>query len=460
MVTRSRAPKSAIVVGGGIAGIAAALRLAEAGVAVTLLETRKKLGGRATSFDDARTGERLDNCQHIAMGCCTNYLDLLGRLGVADKVEWSRTIWWVEPGGRRSAMRPGLTPAPAHFAGSFLVAKFLTTEEKIAIAGAMHALARAALDRLERETFAAWLDRHEQPAGAIEKFWAPVLASACNGWPDRVAASEAAHVFQEGFLAHRDAAAIGVPTAPLVDLYDAAESAIGCAGGAVRFGVSVARIEPNEIETADGERFAADAVICAVPFERARKIVAPDVQRTDRRFAGLARLEHSPILGVHLTYDRPVLDLPHAAMIGTGTQWVFRKDDAGTRVHAVVSAADEWMNLGEAEIVERVASDVASCFPAASAARLLSGRPVKEKRATFLPTVGSITARPTATGPSGLILAGDYTRTGWPSTMEGATRSGYIAAAAALGRDDAWALRPSLTPAPMYRAARALAGVE
>ena len=460
MVKRNRAVKSALVVGGGIAGIAAALRLAEAGVAVTLLETRKKLGGRATSFDDARTGERLDNCQHIAMGCCTNYLDLLGRLGVAGMVEWSRAIWWVERGGRRSAMRPGFTPAPAHFAGSFITAKFLTLEEKIAVAGAMLVLTRAALDRLEHETFAAWLDRHDQPAGAAEKFWAPIVASACNGWPERVAASEAAHVFQEGFLAHRDAAMIGVPSAPLVELYDSAESAIARAGGAVRLGASVARIDPNEVETADGERLGADVVICAAPFERALKIVAHDVQRADLRFARLARLEHSPILGVHLTYDRTVLDLPHAAMVGTGTQWVFRKDDAGTRVHAVISAADGWVDLGETEIVERVAADIAACFPAARAARLLSGRPVKEKRATFLPTVESIAARPTATGTSGLILAGDYTRTGWPSTMEGATRSGYIAAAAALGRDEAWALRPPLKSAPAYRAARALAGVE
>lgn len=457
---RAGAVKSALVVGGGIAGIAAALRLAEAGVAVTLLETRKKLGGRATSFDDARTGERLDNCQHIVMGCCTNFLDLLGRLGVAGMVEWSRAIWWVERGGRRSAMRPGFTPAPAHFAGSFITAKFLTIEEKIAVAGAMHVLTRAVLDRLEHETFAAWLDRHEQPAGAVEKFWAPIVASACNGWPERVAASEAAHVFQEGFLAHRDAAMIGVPTTPLVELYDAAESAIARAGGVVRLGASVTRIDPNEIETADGERLGADVIICAVPFERALRIVAPEVQRADRRFARLVRLEHSPILGVHLTYDRPVLDLPHAAMVGTGTQWVFRKDETGTRVHAVISAADGWVELGEAEIVERVAADVAACFPAARAARLISGRPVKEKRATFLPTVESVAARPTATGSSGLILAGDYTRTGWPSTMEGATRSGYIAASAALGRDEAWALRPPLKPAPAYRAARALAGVE
>lgn len=446
-----------VVVGGGIAGIAAALRLAEEGAPVTLLETRRKLGGRATSFDDVRTGERLDNCQHIAMGCCTNYMDFLRRLGVEDAVEWSRSIAWIEPGGRRSVLKPGLLPAPAHFAGSFLAARFLTTEEKIAIARGMHHATYADLDRLHSMTFAAWLESVEQPAGAIEKFWAPVVVSACNLWPDRLAASEALHVFQEGFLAHRDAAMIGVPSAPLVDLYDAAERVITAAGGEIRLGESCVRLDAHLVETATGERLGARAVICAVPFERAVRIVCDDAQRVDRRFSHLAALEHSPILGVHLTFDRPVMDLAHAALVGTGTQWLFRKDDAGTRIHAVISGAFAWVDLREEEIVSRVLSDVRACLPASRDAELISGRPVKEKRATFAPTPRSIEARPATTGPSGIILAGDYVQTGWPSTMEGAARSGYLAAAAALGKDEAWALRPSLTEAPMYRTARRVA---
>ncbi|RMH30075.1 MAG: FAD-dependent oxidoreductase [Planctomycetota bacterium] len=460
MVTRPGAARRVIVVGGGIAGIAAAVRLADAGVRVTILETRKKLGGRATSFDDARTGQRLDNCQHIVMGCCTNFLDLLNRLGVSGKIAWSRSIWWIEPGGRRSVMHPGLAPAPAHFAGSFLRARFLGAEDKVSIAGAMHRLARARLVDLEDETFAEWLARAEQTEPAVERFWAPVVVSACNGWPGRVAASEAAHVFQEGFLAHRDAARIGVPTTPLVELYDAAAGVIERAGGAVRLGVSVARLEPSAVETASGDRLEADRVICATPFERALSIVAQDVQATDPRFAAMRRLEHSPILGVHLTFDAPVLDLPHAALVGTGTQWLFRKDDAGARVHAVVSAADPWMSLNEDEIVGRVVEDVRRCLPGSRGARLVAGRPVKEKRATFLPTIESVRARPAVSGPSGVILAADYVRTGWPSTMEGAARAGYLAAGAALGLDGSWALRPSLRPAALYRAARALAGAD
>lgn len=453
-VNSQQTQKPFVVVGGGIAGIAAALRLAECGAPVALLETRQKLGGRATSFDDVRSGERLDNCQHIAMGCCTNYLDLLERLGVADKVAWSRDITWIEPGGRRSVMKPGVFPAPGHFAESFLGARFLTVDEKFAIAAGMHHAAYANLESLTSITFKDWLQRYDQPAGAIDKFWAPVVVSACNLWPERLAASEALHVFQEGFLAHRDAAMIGVPTTPLVELYDTAESIITKAGGTIHLGTSVARIDADEVETVSGEILPAHQVICAVPFERAIQIVSERAQGQDGRFRRLSRLEHSPILGVHLTFDRPVLDVAHAALVGVGTQWLFRKDDEGRKVHAVISGADSWVGLDEATIIERVLDDMRACLPKSEHAELVSGRPVKEKRATFAPTPASTSLRPETTGPSGVILAGDYVDVGWPSTMEGATRSGYLAAAVALGHDDAWALRPSLMPPAPYRAAR------
>jgi len=283
------------------------------------------------------------------------------------------------------------------------------------------------------------------------------VVSACNLPAQTVAASEAIHVFQEGFLAHCDAAMIGTPTVPLVELYSAAEEALRRAGGEVRLSTSVVRIDPHEVETADGERLAGDAVICAVPFERALRIVSDEVQQRDPRFEPLKQLKHSSILGVHLTFDEPVLDVPHAALVGVGTQWLFRKDEAGKRIHAVISGADSWMSLSEEEIISRVVEDVRECLPTARAATLISGRSVKEKRATFAPTPGSEMLRPSTTGPSGLILAGDYVQTGWPSTMEGATRSGYRAAAAAMGEPkDSTVLEP-LKAAHGYRAVRAIA---
>lgn len=430
--------RTAIVAGGGIAGIAAALRLNEAGVRVTLLETRKKLGGRATSFLDVRTGETIDNCQHVALGCCVNYLDLLRRLDVLDKVRWSRAQHWITRGGDVSTIRPRLLPAPLHFTFAMLRAKFLTLADLAALARIGPAIIGCERNRYRDITFGAFLRKHGQPQGLIDRFWSPVVVSACNLPCDRVSAASALHVFQDGFFATAHAADIGVSSVPLVQLYDRAEEALrsggsGATGGEVRLGTGVHRLWPTGIETTTGERMEADAVVCALPFERAREVVDAELRAGDARFAAMQRLVHSPILGVHLIFDRPVLRLPHAVLVEAGTQWLFRKDKAGCILHAVISAADDWMPLDEAEIVRRVLADVRAFIPEAASANLVAGRPVKEKRATFAPTPEAEAHRPATTGSSGVILAGDYTDCGWPATMEGATRSGYAAAAAVLG---------------------------
>ncbi len=450
------ASRTAVIVGGGIAGIAAALRLAESGVAVTLLETRKKLGGRATSFLDTRTGLTIDNCQHVAMRCCTNYLDLCRRLGVLDKLRWLRETYWIEDGGRVSVTKPGPLPAPAHYAASFLSVRFLNAREKLKAALAMSAALTADRRECKNATFADWLHAQSQPQSLIDKLWAPVIISACNLTPARVSAASALHVFQEGFLAHRDAALVGVAAVPLVELYDSAEAALARAGGQIRLGTGVESLWPDRVLTTAGEELRADAVICAVPPERAVRIVAPEIQQSDPRFERIARITHSPILGVHLAFDRPVLAMHSAVLVNRPTQWLFRKSPPnepatmlGSHVHAVISAADEWMPLDEQEITRRVLADLHACLPASRDAKLLSSRPVKEKLATFAPTPEVEALRPTTTGPSGLILAGDYIQTGWPATMEGATRSGYMAAAAILQRDERDLLVPSLTPAKL-----------
>lgn len=448
---RAGPPATAIIVGGGIAGIACALHLAEAGVKVTLLETRKKLGGRATSFTDVRTGMVIDNCQHVALGCCTNYLDFCRRLGVLDKITWLREIHWVEAGGRVSTMRPGMLPAPGHFTGSFLGASFLTAFEKAAIARAMHAAIHADRSLWATRTFADWLGAHMQPASTLTKFWEPVIVSACNLGAAQVCAASALHVFQEGFLAHRDSAAIGVARVPLVELYDPAEAAIERAGGVMRLGTGVEAVWPDRVRTTGGETLSADAVVCAVPVERAVRIVDASVQAIDPRFAAMPRITHSPILGVHLAFDRPVMPMHSATLVARPTQWIFRKDEAGKHVHAVISGADEWMPLSEDEITRRVMQDMHACFPASRQAKLESSRPVKEKLATFAPTPDVEAARPSQTGPSGLVLAGDYTRTGWPATMEGAVRSGALAAGALLGKPPRDMLASPLAPGLVVR---------
>ncbi len=451
MTARTTA-QSVIIVGGGIAGIACALRLAESGLRVTLLETRKKLGGRATSFQDVRTGLTIDNCQHVSLGCCTNYLDFCTRLGVESKIRWLREIYWVEPGGRTSVMRPGFFPAPGHFTGSFLAASFLTAREKVSIGSAMLAALTADRALWRTRTFADWLAAHMQTRDSVTKFWAPVVISACNLDVARVCAASALHVFQEGFLAHRDSAAMGVASVPLVELYDPAEQAIARAGGELRLGTGVERLWTDRVLTTAGETLAADAVVCAVPPERAARIVDESIRAADPRFAMMSRITHSPILGVHLAFDRPVMPMHSAVLVARPTQWLFRKDDAGRHIHAVISAADEWVPLDEAEITRRVLEDIHACFPGALAATLESSRPVKEKLATFAPTAEVEAARPSQTGPSGLVLAGDYTTTGWPATMEGAVRSGYLAAAAVLGAPPRALLVPALRPGIVVRA--------
>lgn len=449
-------PRHVIVAGGGIAGIAAAIHIAGAGVRVTVIETRKKLGGRATSFTDVRTGETIDNCQHVALGCCANFLDLLARLGCADKLTWYDEQYWITRGGDVSVVRPSSLPAPLHFSLSMLGAKFLSPADLLALARIGPAIISADRARWRSATFAEFLRRHAQPPGLISRFWAPVVVSACNLSCERVSASSALHVFQDGFFARPDAARIAVPAVPLVQLYDNAQALIASAGGTVRLATGIARLTPTSVETAAGERLDADAVVCALPFERAREVVDATLRDSDPRFAAMDRITHSPILGVHLMFDRPVLRLPHAVLVEGATQWLFRKDSSGRILHAVISAADDWMPLSESEIIARVLSDIRVYLPESGGATLVAGRPVKEKRATFAPTPQCEGQRPAALGPNGIILAGDYTDCSWPATMEGATRSGATAAAGVLGLPADSFLAAAQAPAPLFRTLRAL----
>ncbi len=435
----------AAIVGGGIAGMACAIRLSERGLRVVLLETRKKLGGRASSFIDPRTGEALDNCQHVVLGCCTNYMDFLERVGTADRILWHDSQTWIEPGGRRSVVKPGLLPAPAHYAGSFARARFLTKGEVASIGRASWAIIRADRGRHEGETFGAFLARAGQSDETVRKFWSPVVISACNLDVDRVSAASALHVFQEGFLARRDAARMGVPTGTLSELYEGVASIVEGAGGAVRLGAAARRVGEDEVELASGETVRARCIVLATPVERVGRLVDPALAKRDGRIEVLGSIGHSPIVGVHLAFEESVLDVPHCVLVGMGTQWLFRKDGGGRRVHAVISAASDWVGLDEDAIVARVLEDMHACLPSSAGVELSWARAVKEKLATFAVVPGFESKRPGPVGRgSRLVLAGDYTDTGWPATMEGATRAGYRAGEAVME-----ALGESLAPARM-----------
>lgn len=442
-----RVPGSAIVIGAGLAGLAAAVRLSDLGCRVTVLETRPKLGGRATSFDDSRSGQRIDNCQHIALGCCTNYRRFLDHLGLAEALRWYRDTHWLEPGGRHSVTGPGPLPAPLHGATLLLTAHFLPMRDRLAIGRAMLEAIREDRASLPPETFRTWLDRSGQSELAIRRFWEPLIVSACNVSVDRVDQQVALHVVQEGFLATRWSSSIGVPRLPLMDLYEPARLRVEAAGGQVLTGESAAEATAETVRTKSGATHHAERVICAVPFERVRSVLGDQTVDQDPALARLEALQHSPILGVHLTFDRPVLRQPQALLVDQSTQWIFRKDEAGAVIHAVISAADDWMSLDEQAIVDRVCADIRACILEANGAELQSYRAVKEKRATFSPTPDSRGCRPSPQTSCGVILAGCYVQTGWPSTMEGAVRSGEMAAALACGLPEGEFVEPSLRPA-------------
>ena len=425
-------PDATIIVGAGLAGMAAAVELAERGERVILLEARRRLGGRAASFVDAGTGETLDNCQHVTLGCCTEYLDLCRRVGASDRFEWHAEQYWIEAGGRESILRPGLLPAPAHYAEAFLAAAFLTMPDKLAVGRAMLAIAAAAPREFAGRTFGELLRERDQPAGAVDRFWSPIIVSACNLSVERVSAPLAMKVFRDGFLAPglgARAGLIGVPRVPLARLYDGVERMLAESGGEVCLGATVEQVWHDRVQI-DGEELRGRGVICALPVEKACRVIAPEARAGDDRLPAMEGVEFSPILGVHIEFDRPVLRRPHAVLVDRGTQWLFRKNESGSRLHAVVSAADDWMDLGEVEITERIAADCAACLPAAANARITWARVVKERRATFAATPAFDLARPSNRGtlPHHVILAGDYTDTGWPATMEGAVRSGRAAA--------------------------------
>jgi squalene-associated FAD-dependent desaturase len=418
-----------IIAGGGLAGLAAAAALCSAGHSVKLFESRPFLGGRATSYEI--DSETIDNCQHVLLRCCFNLMDFYRRLGVENDIAFHREIFFIEPGGRISTLRAGLLPAPNHFAESFLRMSFLSAGEKLDVVRAIRAIGREH-DRpdLERITMQEWLEEKRQPARAIERFWRQVLVSAMNEELDRMAASHAFQVFHLGFLAQKKSYEMGVPAVPLERLYGRdAWQRIGQADLRMRAPVEKIVIENGSVQhvIVAGEQLRADHYICALPFERVSAVI-PDLA------LDLAAFEHSPITGIHLWFDRPVTTLPHATLLDRTIQWMFNKSE-GRYIQLVVSASRSLANMPRAEVIALGLRELAEFFPTVRDAKLEKSHVVKEIRATFSAVPGLESRRPVSrTAIPNLYLAGDWTRSGWPATMEGAVRSGYLAAEAITGK--------------------------
>ena len=436
---------SVVVIGGGLAGMAAAVRLAQARRRVTLVEATPRLGGRATTYE--RGGSSFDNCQHVLLGCCTNLIDLFNRLGVSSLIEWHDTLYFLDRNGRRDVLRRSGLPAPFHLAPSMLKFRSLDWPAKRAIARALiTALATPhdARQAWQELPFSAWLQRMKQPASAIDMFWDTVVVSGLNDTLDAVSTTAALQIFLQGFMAHRDGYRVGVPRVPLTRLYASAAAIIEAAGGRVELGRSARQLHHADgrmtgIELKCGKIVTAESYVCAMPPWRLAHLCDHALVASDIRFRYLDAMAYSPTISVRVTFDRRVTELPHAALLGSPLQWIFAEDvrDAAKQtLRLVASAAREWVD-DSPEIIGRRACDLLARYvPAVASARALSVDVVKERRATFCPSPGLDAKRPKAAGTTAnLFLAGDWCRTGWPATMEGAVRSGYLAAGAILGRD-------------------------
>ncbi len=428
-------PISVAVVGGGLAGLASAVALGSSGANVTVYESRPQLGGRATSYplntaDDQST--TIDNCQHVLLRCCTNLIDFYERLGVADRIEFYREFYWIEPGGRTSVMRRGMLPAPLHFTESFATLRFLSLADKIAVARGLLAVKREYGKRtdLDRISMLEWLIEKKQTSRAIERFWRQVLVSAISEDLERMAAAHGLQVFYLGFLAKADSYEMGVPAVPLSELYS--EKAWSkYPSVTIEHRTQVARLcrSGDRIEglrLSNGQMRTADAYVLAVPFEKLSALV-PDLSFDFSSFG------HAPIAGIHLWFDRPITTLPHATLLDRTMQWMFNKGEGGRHIQLVVSASRSLTEMSRAEVIDLAVKELREFFPLAREANLERGHVVKEMRATLSAEPGLEALRPESrTNLPNLFLAGDWTRTGWPAIMESAVRSGYLAAEALL----------------------------
>ncbi len=434
--------KRVVVVGGGLAGITAALDCARAGASVTLLESRGRLGGAAYSF--TRNGIHADNGQHVFLRCCTAYRDLLERIDATELVTLQSRleIPVLAPGGRRAWLRRSGLPAPLHLAGALARYGFLSVRERASLALAMQALKAIDPDdpAADARSFGEWLGERHQTDAAVEAMWELIARPTLNLLAGDASLAQAAYVFQQGLLNDPAAGDVGYARVPLGDIHDAAaQRALRRAGVEVRLRRGTAAIVPEHggfrLESGGVPSLEADTVILAVPHDRAAQLL-PAGSGLDR--CRLSRLGTSPIVNLHMIYDRPVLDLPFVAAVRSPVQWVFDRTDTagidtGQYLAVSLSAADTELDMTVDDLRDRFTGALAELLPAALGANVVSFFVTREHAATFRAAPGARALRPgPATAIPGLVLAGTWTDTGWPATMEGAVRSGHAAAAEAM----------------------------
>ncbi|HUT89869.1 MAG TPA: hydroxysqualene dehydroxylase HpnE [Thermoguttaceae bacterium] len=473
---------SVAVVGGGLAGLAAAVALCERGFRVELFEAGRRLGGRAGSFRDGISGELVDSCQHVAMGCCTNLADFLRRTGTSGCFRRRRQLHFVGPDGRhyRVAAAPGL-PAPLHLVPGLMQFGYLGLIDRLRIVRTLGRLARLPPEGGPTDSAAVgpWLSRQGESDRALRRFWSVVLVSALGETLDRASLAAARKVFVDGFLASRRAYELEVPRVPLAEIFDRRVGDWLCARGVtIHRGMRVAKIDGDAdraraVVLGDGSRRPFDGFVAAVPWRAVGALFAPAMLPALPSLAHVERIEPAPITAVHLWLDRAIPSPPEAALVGRTSQWVFRRGgpkakadrrpqtpQSGHYVQVVISASHELIGRPHGELARQVKAELAGIWPAARRARLLRWRVITHREAVFSVRAGIEQSRPPQQTPiANLVLAGDWTATGWPATMEGAVRSGYLAAEAILGHRDPANRERLLAPdLPRARLARWIMG--
>jgi hydroxysqualene dehydroxylase len=429
-----------LVAGGGLAGIAAALACADAGLEVVLAERRAVLGGATYSVE--RDGRLIDNGQHVFLRCCTSYRDLLRRLGSERMTELQPRleIPLALPGGAVRRLRRAPLPAPLHLAPVLLRLPGLSAVERLRAATAVLALRGVdpADPAADARALGEWLRERRQSTRAVHTLWELIVRPTLNLRAEDASLAMAARVFRTGLLEGADAGDIGWASAPLRRVHgDAAARALAEAGVAVRLHASAGAIDRRGdvlVANVGGEEIAAESVIACMPPRQAVRALPPAA--LDPGTA--AALGTSPILNLHVVYDRPVTDLRIAAAARGPVQWVFDRTAAaggggGQYLAVTLSAADDLADWSTARLRTLFEPALADLFPPARSARMEEFFVTRERHATFRAAPGSGRSRPAARTPvAGLYLAGAWTQTGWPDTMEGAVRSGRTAAAALL----------------------------
>ncbi len=436
--------KKAIIIGGGLAGLAAASALGEQGWSVDLHESRTRLGGRASSFQDKITNEMIDNCQHVTMGCCTNFQHFCKTTGIDQFFRDEPYLYFIGPDNTVNQFGSSLLPAPFHLSSSFRKLSYFSLREKIQIAKALKKLVGWKDDQTERLSFSDWLKQQYQSEHVIEHFWKVVLTSALSESLDRIALPYARKVFRDGFVANKEGWCMSVPVVPLDQLYgDVLNDWFNNHQVNIHMNSAIQNLEIHENKvthaiTSKGKKLEADEFIIAVPQTRIRSLFNEEYLNL-LQIPEAEKLESASISSIHLWLDQPLMKLPHAVITGRMIQWIFNRgmlqsdqeDQTKPKTfyyQIVISASNELLKKTYKEIIEIAINELADIWPEMKQIEIIHSRMVSEHHAVISVTPESEKYRlKQKTEIKNLNFAGDWTVTGWPSTMEGAVRSGYLA---------------------------------